>query len=295
MLKGALALGLPLKMGQRMSIVEGSGSEIVWKSHRPDGSVWFNGRFDLFGFDPIKTSDPAIAERLQSILEAAVRLNSDFLSKWKKYKVDTYLDFEPEWGLGSSSTLIALLALWADVDAFDLQEVTFGGSGYDIACALAEGPVYYRVDDEAIEVDEADFDPPFTDQLYFVYLGAKMNTREAIDDFEHKKITERDIQEMNQLTRSFCNVNVLSSFNELIIEHEQLVSRLIQQPRIKDSHFSDFEGEIKSLGAWGGDFILVSSDLPEEKVRQYFAEKELEVCFDYQSFIQNAHSISQKV
>ena len=148
---------------------------------------------------------------------------------------------------------------------------------------------------EAIEVDEADFDPPFTEQLYFVYLGSKMNTREAINHFEHTKITEGDIQDMNQLTRSFCNVNVISSFNELIIEHEQLVSGLIQQPRIKDTHFSDFEGEIKSLGAWGGDFILVSSDLPGEKVRQYFAEKELEICFDYQSFIQNAHSISQKV
>ncbi|MBK8502111.1 MAG: hypothetical protein IPL46_07850 [Saprospiraceae bacterium] len=98
-LDGALALGIPLNLGQRMTVMEGSGSEIVWQSHRPNGETWFTGKFDLFGFDPIKSSDPKISARLKEVFEAAVRLNSDFLSKWRKYHVNTYLDFEPDWGL----------------------------------------------------------------------------------------------------------------------------------------------------------------------------------------------------
>jgi hypothetical protein len=35
---------------------------------------------------------------------------------------------------------------------------------------------------------------------------------------------------------------------------------LISKKPIKQELFKDFRGEIKSLGAWGGDFILVSGD-----------------------------------
>ena len=168
-LDGALALGIPLNLGQRMTVMEGSGSEIVWQSHRPNGETWFTGKFDLFGFDPIKSSDPKISARLKEIFEAAVRLNSDFLSKWRKYHVNTYLDFEPDWGLGSSSTLVSCIAEWADVDPFDLMENTFGGSGYDIACAKAKGPILYHTDEESINADPADFDPSFSENL-ILYL-----------------------------------------------------------------------------------------------------------------------------
>ena len=36
------------------------------------------------------------------------------------------------------------------------------------------------------------------------------------------------------------------------------MSKLTSKEKIKDKLFNDFDGEIKSLGAWGGDFILAS-------------------------------------
>ena len=47
-------------------------------------------------------------------------------------------------------------------------------------------------------------------------------------------------------------------FNYLIKKHEEIISSIINKRSIKKLKFRDFNGEIKSLGAWGGDFILAS-------------------------------------
>lgn len=50
----------------------------------------------------------------------------------------------------------------------------------------------------------------------------------------------------------------LLDFEKLITAHEAIISKLIQQDTIKAKLFKDFNGTIKSLGAWGGDFVLVT-------------------------------------
>jgi mevalonate kinase len=291
---GALALGLPLSLGQSMKVKESSGSEIIWESHLPSGETWFKGKFDLFTFDPIKTSNEATAEFLKSLFEAAVRLNSDFLSKWKKYTVGTYLDFDPEWGLGSSSTLISCLAEWADVDAYDLLQYTMGGSGYDVACAKASGPIFYRVTEEEIEIDTAEFAPNFHEQLYFIYLGHKQSTAEAIAGY-NGSVDEALIDEISSISRAFCDTASLDDFESLIKEHENIVGKVIKQTRIRDQHFSDFWGEIKSLGAWGGDFILVTSDRPMEETKSYFCDRGFDVIYKYSELVFEASSVPSSV
>lgn len=290
---GALALGVPLNLGQKMTVLEGSGSEIIWQSHRPNGDVWFTAKFDLFGFDPFKTSDPAMAARLKEIFEAAVRLNSDFLSKWRKYRVDTYLDFEPEWGLGSSSTLISCLAEWADVDPFELMEYTFGGSGYDIACAKARNPIFYQLDDEGFSIEPADFSPSFGDQLYLIYTGRKQNSRDEINQYQEREITEQDVDEISNITRSLCTIDDLKCFNELIVDHEKLIASILKRPPIKQELFGDYWGEVKSLGAWGGDFVLATSDRDAQETRQYFNQKGFDVFFRYEELAIANAAVSQ--
>jgi len=46
--------------------------------------------------------------------------------------------------------------------------------------------------------------------------------------------------------------------------------------------FSDFSGSIKSLGAWGGDFVLVAHS---ENPTAYFKEKGYEVIFSYHQMV----------
>lgn len=280
-LDGALALGIPTALGQQMVVREGSGSDITWESYTAAGEVWFSAKFDLFGFDCLKTTDPDKAARLSSIFESCVRLNSDFLSKWKKYKVKTYLDFDPQLGLGSSSTLISCIAEWADVDPFELQARTFGGSGYDVACARAGGPIFYQAQGEDIDISQADFSPQFCENLFFVYLGHKKDTQEALASYQRVASTSAQVDEISDISKSLCRASALSEFSELLDTHEQLVGSLINETPIQELRFNDYWGSIKSLGAWGGDLVMVTSDRPEPETKEYFIRKGCPEVYSY--------------
>lgn len=282
-LDGAIALGLPLSLGQTMQVKESAGSDIVWESFLPNNEKWFSGKFDLFGFEIIKTTNEQMAITLAHIFEETVRLNSDFLSKWKKYRVSTFLDFYPDWGLGSSSSLISCLADWADVDPFQLSENTFGGSGYDIACAKADGPILYQRQGPQPSIEPAPFSPTFSDQLFFIHLGEKQNSRSEIKQYKSRKIKSSHIEEISTISKSMCEVGSLSLFDELILDHEKLVSEIIDKPRVGEERFSDYWGTIKSLGAWGGDFVMATSARSEEETKAYFRKKGYEIVYNYET------------
>ena len=56
------------------------------------------------------------------------------------------------------------------MDKFELLQKTFGGSGYDIACAQSLGPITYEVQSRGPRWEASEFNPHFRDNLYFVYL-----------------------------------------------------------------------------------------------------------------------------
>ena len=59
---------------------------------------------------------------------------------------------------------------------------------------------------------------------------------------------------------------------------------MISKETIKNKLFYDFKGEIKSLGAWGGDFILVSSTKDPSR---YFMDRGFNIIFKYNELIMN--------
>ena len=56
----------------------------------------------------------------------------------------------------------------------------------------------------------------------------------------------------------------------MVKEHEEIISTIICKKPIHNDLFKDFNGQIKSLGAWGGDFILASGD---NETPKYFYNK----------------------
>ena len=68
----------------------------------------------------------------------------------------------------------------------------------------------------------------------------------------------------------------------LLEEHEIILSHILEMKTIKESLFHDFNGVIKSLGAWGGDFILVAS---KENPTAYFKSKGFETILTYEEMI----------
>ena len=272
-------------MGQHLEMKESAGSELNWKSLDHEGNEWFSAQFDLMGFDCMKTSDEEIANRLRKMLRAVCNDNSDFLSKWKKYRVTTRLDFPRDWGLGTSSTLIYLLSTWAEANPYFVYFDLFEGSGYDVACADADGPLTYQYTGDNIHLESCDWKPDFVDKIYVVHLGKKQDTATSLRQFLKLKVKKADLNEGTELTEAFIKATNLSQFEKCIAQHEGLMASVLKKTTIKEDRFPDYWGQVKSLGAWGGDMALVTSDRPADETQTYFSEKGISTFQRFADFV----------
>ena len=289
-LDGGLSLALPTKYGQSLNISKIDKSVLLWKSVDSEGHIWFECEFDLKDFEKplyISSSNKKHSPEKQSfsvpsqegntrktllkILLEAKKLNPDFLKSDTGFEIITQLTFPRDWGLGSSSTLINNIAQWAKIDAFKLLWNAFSGSGYDIACAQHKTPITYKVKDKNPAITRIKFNPNFKDNLYFVYLNKKQNSREGIDRYKNiEKDISKFLIDISEITEQIIACKSLNEFENLIDLHENLVSKIIGLPKVKDQFFSDYSGSIKSLGAWGGDFVLATGN---KSTPSYFKAK----------------------
>jgi len=291
-LDGAKALALPTKYGQHLEVKKIDEPKLIWESYSDSNDLWLQVEFDLprlriisETFDSeLDGGNDTLAFDLQNILFEAKKLNLEFLSNEQGFYVRSKLTFARNWGLGSSSTLINNVAQWAKVDAFKLQFDTFGGSAYDIACAQNNTPVVYQLKDKNPLIEEAiNFDPSFKRQLYFVHLNKKQNSREGITHYQNfNQNVNTFLEEISKLTEEFINCDALNDFEKLMQEHEQLISSIIKQKPVQQELFSDYFGQTKSLGAWGGDFILVTGN---EETPDYFKSKGYATIFSFQDMV----------
>lgn len=290
-LDGAKSLAVPTKYGQDLGIESIQEPQLIWQSFSEKGECWLEAIFDLPKLRLANATYDAnedggkdtIAENLHKILNETRKLNPAFLNAKKGFLVKTKLDFPKNWGLGSSSTLINNIANWAKVNPYKLLETTFGGSGYDIACAQHNSSILFTKHQSEIVVEEVNFNPTFVDQLYFVHLNKKQNSREGIERYKKLKgnLTS-EIKQISELSEAFLSCEKLSDFEKLMKEHEQIVSKTIQLKSIQFELFSDYFGQTKSLGAWGGDFILATGN---EDSPNYFNKKGFSTVIPYQKMV----------
>jgi len=290
-LDGAKSLSIPTSRGQSMEIKPHRGSDLVWESYDQDGELWFEAQISLYDFSAIRTSDDDIAKHIQKLLKGTVRFNTEFLNNWNGFKVINRLEFPRNWGLGSSSSLIHNLASWAEISPFHLHFNTSNGSGYDIACADAENPVVYQIDGDEINYTEVDFNPKCLDQIFFVHLGRKQNSDEGIKHYaKNAKKRKTVAKNISVLTEEALKCNSANSLRKIMEEHERIISAELKMTPIKEASFSDFNGSIKSLGAWGGDFAMVLSDMSPTEVTSYFKSAGYDVVIPYEEMIHTVPS-----
>jgi mevalonate kinase len=283
-LEGAIALALPTKMGQNLIIEDGFNKEIVWKSYDFDGSIWFD---DTILFSDITTKkafeNNLVKTTLVDILHESYRLNSSFIDESDGYIVSTNLTFPKFWGLGTSSTLINNIASWLQIDTFTLLKNAFGGSGYDIACAQNDSAILYQLVNEKPIIKTINFNPIFKENIYFIYLNKKQNSKTAIANYRKKQGDfANSILIINEITEALINTTELNEFTKQIEKHEILMSEILGMQTVKEVLFPDFDGTIKSLGAWGGDFVMV---LSKNNPSDYFATKDYNIIISYANMI----------
>ncbi|MCD0464006.1 GYDIA family GHMP kinase [Flavobacterium sp. ENC] len=284
-LDGAEALALPTKFGQNLIIENDSDPEIKWKSFDFDNHLWFE---DTITFSEIRNNTESKIENVKTtlinILHEAYLLNPAFIDSSEGYKASTHLTFPKNWGLGTSSTLLNNIAQWAKIDAFTLLKNSFGGSGYDIACAQNNTPIMYRLDQNSPVVDKIDFHPEFRENIHFVYLNKKQSSKAAISSYYNNRNEHlaQNIAHNNKITAAVINAKTLKEFASAVEKHEIHLSNILEIQTIKEIAFPDFNGVVKSLGAWGGDFVMAIS---KENPRDYFVSRGYETILSYDEMI----------
>ena len=284
-LDGAKALAVPTKFGQSLTIHSGTNKQFKWTSFDVDNSIWFE---DVISFEEIisfiKESEiKTIKGKLTAILHQAYLQNPNFITDFDGYVVETNLTFPRLWGLGTSSTLINNIAQWLDIDAFELLNESFGGSGYDIACAQTDNPIIYQLEDSKPIFDIVNFNPSFKENIHFVYLNQKQSSSDAIANYFAKNHNlDKNITKISTITTDALLCTEGRDFALLMEKHQAIMSTVLQTETVKEKHFSDFKGVIKSLGAWGGDFVMV---LSKQNPKEYFTAKGFETILTYDEMV----------
>jgi mevalonate kinase len=279
-LDGAKGLALPTKFGQRLDVEERGNKGIQWKSIDHEGKIWFEAEFSE-SLEILSSTDKDIADRLKKILSFCPLTTYDL-------QLTTTLDFPRNWGLGTSSTLISLLSQYINIDPYELLAKTFGGSGYDIACATAKGPVTFQLSETVTPlVSTSDFNPTFKDNLYFIYLGKKQDSREGIHRYKNISVIDKHsyVEEITDITNKLIQCCELDEFCYYLEVHENIISEKLKLPKVKDAHFHDFPYTVKSLGAWGGDFVMAASEESTDVIANYFREKGFAIIIPYSDMI----------
>jgi mevalonate kinase len=273
-LQGSECLAIPLKFGQSLKVEDTEQKYFTWNSISL-GKIWFTVDFDE-NLQLISSNDEATAKTLLNLLQCIKQDKPHLFYETKQFTA--IADFDLKWGLGSSSTLISLLAQWSETNPYRLLDNSFGGSGYDIACATAGSPICYNMQQHAHR--PVRLSPAISNKLLFVYSGQKQNSKSEVKRFANLSFSTNEVQKMNQLIHSVILSNDVESFETAMDESEQMLTKILQIPTIKSTLFQDYPYTVKSMGAWGGDFFMASFR-EENEAKNYFRNKGFDIQFSY--------------
>ncbi|MBV8324734.1 GYDIA family GHMP kinase [Chryseobacterium sp.] len=279
---GALVLAVPTRLGQEFFFeeIDNGQSLIRWEAYHQN-ILWLTAVIDYRDWQILETNIPSSAEFIVKTLKNVQQLSDIQFKNDFTYHVKTNLQFPSDFGLGSSSTLMNNLAEWAKIDPFHLNTVSLGGSGYDIAVAKEKAAVLFRNQPE-IRYEKVNFNPSFKNELIFIHLNQKQDSREGIRLYKSKTRSQKQVDEFSDITKKILLCSELEKFSELMVIHEHKIADFLEIPTVKDRLFPDCPVFIKSLGAWGGDFVM-SSKFGDYK--NYFWEKGFTTVLEWSDII----------
>jgi mevalonate kinase len=266
---GGKSLCLPTRLGQRFKVERG---DMSWSSFDQQNKSYYKKNINLK-----KLNKNDFIENLFLSCE-------HILKPGQKFKIESTLEYPFSWGLGSSaSTLVGFSRIFG-IDPFDLFTMTQKGSGYDVAVSLKCEPLIYQINKASQTWQVNNF---LKDHLFFLPLGEKVDSSSEVSDVLKNSITKEGLKKITTIVTEFENVETLEKLNEIIFEHDTLISELINKKSLKSELFSDYPEQVKYLGAWGGDMALVVKWDSKEKTREYFKSKGYESIFSFSEFIKS--------
>lgn len=279
---GALVLAVSTKLGQEFFFTEENDSKslIYWNAFHQN-QLWLETIIDYQNWEILETNNQKASEFILKVLKNVQDLSDIKFKSNTSYQLKTNLQFPPDFGLGSSSTLMSNLGEWAEIDPFVLNEISLGGSGYDVAVAKEKSAILYSRFPERV-YEKVIFDPIFKDELIFIHLNQKQDTREGISHYKSKPTSTELINQYSELTKTIVKSRTLEEFSQLMTLHEEKLSDFLGIATVKEKYFQNCPSFVKSLGAWGGDFVLTSKFGDYEA---YFKTQGFDKIFSWQDLI----------
>ncbi|MCO5260115.1 MAG: GYDIA family GHMP kinase [Crocinitomicaceae bacterium] len=278
-LRGTKSYSFPLKFGQSLTVTPREDDAIYWECLDENNHCWLSIQF-ANDFSITATNDASKATIVQQLVHFIQQNNPTF--KAIGHTLQFTLNFNRQYGFGTSSTMLSLLSQWSGVDAYLLLEHSFKGSGYDLAVATATQPIVYTIKDKIVET--CSLPETISNHLLFVYLGAKQSSAHEIANFREKHTSDAQLYEMDAIVEAAKNCVSIENWELLMTKSEQLLSSVLETSPIKNRLFSDYPHAIKSLGAWGGDFIMAATN-DMESAKAYFSSKGYPVQFSYDELV----------
>ncbi|MHC1706643.1 MAG: GYDIA family GHMP kinase [Bacteroidales bacterium] len=278
-LNGARALAWPVKFGQKLRVTPLNRPIIQWTSEDIYGT-WLKVEFSLNEFDLISENigNSSFARKL---LLAARSLNPEFLAGNQGYSYEFHLNYPRNWGLGSSSSLIWLISRLAGVDEFELFYKVSGGSGYDVACASRKLPFFFTMGNPAPVIENTNIGKALQEHCVFAFSGHKQDTQSEVDIFRKYTVSFHSyISEINAIGEAISKENDELKLCGLVKEHEKIMSEILQKPSVSGL-YPDFPGAVKSLGAWGGDFIMFAGSYKASRIKEILHGYGLQTLFTF--------------
>lgn len=263
---GIESLALPVAQGQWMQVwdMPAKGvSKLVWQGKEADGTVWFECRIDTDIMHISESTDEDVAKTLVKLLRE-VQIHRPELFSGRTLRLETQCEFRRDYGLGSSSTMVANLSKWSGVDAFVLQEAGFGGSGYDVAVALLGRPLVFWKEGELACWSPWSLNPELTEGWYLAFPGKKQNSRSSLSAVREKldslKTDTMMLQQLNAVVNALKHPRSLPLAEAMLEMWQALLGQHLEIPRAWDDlKLEPMQGGLcKWLGAWGGDVLLIN-------------------------------------
>lgn len=277
-LKGSPCFAVPLKFGQNLKVRYNGAPGVSWEVHDPYGQwikVQFNEKLEV-----LEATDKKQASQIREVLRILQKSKPDI--NWNGLSFHFSIDFDRAFGFGTSSTFLSLLAQWSGVSAYDLLAHTFGGSGYDIAAAQESKAFTYTIDDRII--DRLEINENIQRQVLFVYLGNKQKSASEVQRFSSLSVSVEQMETMRKIVGEATECEEIEAWEALMEKSENLLSSVLKTEKVKEKLFSDYPYSIKSLGAWGGDFVMATCRNTEE-AKAYFQKKNKQPVFLYKELI----------
>ena len=99
---------------------------------------------------------------------------------------------------------------------------------------------FFQKKGDTNEITPARFSPPFKDNLFFIHLNKKVNSQKVTKFLNQKNEYKDDILKINSLGEMLVKEKNQKIFNEMVKEHEEIISKIISKKPIQKVIFKDF-------------------------------------------------------